>query len=111
MMATQGRRDRDRPKAAPHLPGPQAPVAAAAFARKLDVPVVAVIETSRLNLDQARAVSFTEGHQLTDSEPDMERAKKNAERSFAALGRLPAWASALGPGATGGKANSFTRTG
>ena len=90
----------------------KAPVAAAALARELGVPVVAVVGTSRLTLDQGRRAGFKKVHQLTDIELDMERAKRNAENLLFSVGRSPAWATALGTwsseGRFGGQEGHFT---
>ena len=65
----------------------KAPVAVAAMARDMGVPAIAVVGTSRLNAAEARRAGFREVHQLTDVEPDAERARSNAGALLFRIGR------------------------
>lgn len=65
----------------------KAPVAVAAMAKEMGVPVVAVVGTSQLDVDQAQQAGFRDVYQLTDLEPTISIAKREAEALLFKVGQ------------------------
>ncbi|MCX6433950.1 MAG: glycerate kinase [Actinobacteria bacterium] len=65
----------------------KAPVAAAALARELDIPVVAVVGTSSLDPTQATGAGFAAVYELTGIEPNPERCMTDAQRLLSDVGQ------------------------